>query len=132
MADVPEGQEIIQSFSVYLRGRKIATANTAKLTRTSGGALKFGDGKVLGFSKGIPTSNLTITTIVVHGGKSEIQEMEDALDNHTPLEFALGVINGSIKTATLWCTQADYDTNMETGDLTGSFTFQGGKPKTIS
>ncbi len=129
MADQPE---IIRNASLYVKGRKVANAETAKMALKANSELKIGDGKVVGAAQGVPTCSITFTTITTVGGNASTQALTNALLNHEYIDVGLGIVDGKMRMCSnMIVDEEDADANMAKGDQTGSFTLLGGAPELV-
>ena len=121
--------ETFRSFSLYIRGKKMAEAQGHAFDVETGSELQIGDGVVLGVSAGVPTCQIVSKGIVPFGGSTTMRVIEDAADNHESIQVGVGVVNGRIKKIEMWCTKYSYNGDTVKGTCMGDFTFAGGKPK---
>jgi hypothetical protein len=95
----------------------------------TGSELQIGDGVVLGVSAGVPTCQIVSKGIVPFAGSTTMRVIEDAADNHEPIQVGIGIVNGRIKKIEMWCTKYSYNGDTVKGTCMGDFTFAGGKAK---
>jgi hypothetical protein len=122
----------VRNFSIYGQdGRKYDFATKGTLKFTNNGAQLIGDGKWLGKSKGVPTSTFSCDNIISVGGNESTKMAAEAVRSQDYLDMSFGIIDGKIYTATMSADDVTFETDMEQGTLTGSFSFSGGEVETI-
>lgn len=116
----------IRHYSVFVNSKKVAEAYKSKVALNSGDELAYGDAGVIGVSDGAANTALDFDSITpVSGSTASIEQILLGKQN---VDIQLGLVNGKIWECQMRCTKADYDTDMKTGTLNGSFSFIGGEP----
>lgn len=120
----------VKHASVFVAGKKVATANTSDITVNSGDEVQFGDAGFAGFSDGATTTSCEVTEIVPITGTTF--DFDAAIVGKQNLEMSFGLLNGNIWQVTMRAMKHDYKSDAKTGTLTGSISLAGGEPKIVS
>jgi hypothetical protein len=120
--------DIVRNFSIYIEGKKCATATGGELDLASGDELQIGDGQVVAVSEGVTTSTLKVDAITTFGGVPELKLLNDALLNKRWVKVAVGVVNGQIQQIDMRVSTANFKTEMKAGTQNVNFTLQGKAP----
>jgi hypothetical protein len=120
--------DIVRNWSIYVKGKKCATATGSELDVVSGDEMQIGDGQVVSISEGVTTTTLKIDAITTFGGIAELRLLNQALLNKQWVQVAAGVINGQIQQIDMRVSTANYKTEMKAGTQTVNFQLQGKAP----
>ncbi len=120
----------IRAASLYINGKKVATANRGKRSRKNNGTLETGDsGVVLGYAVGALISDLSFDHVVLFEGNPETQRFAESLDSGEAVKIQLGIIDGKIETGDYYVTGDDVEWDHKAGTMSGSFQLTGGSPR---
>jgi hypothetical protein len=117
---------IVRNFSLFANGRKFGEATGIVYDQESGNEIQIGDGQVLGVSQGVKTVNVQVDSIIPYRGAQVARILEDAYDANTSIQIGLGIVGGRIHKMSLYCTKANFKTEMKNGTVNGSWTLIGG------
>jgi hypothetical protein len=121
--------DTIKSFSVYIDGAKMATAQGHAYDLESNAELQIGDGQVIGISQAVQTGQLVADTIVPFAGAPVLRKLDDAFANNKVVQLSIGILNGQIHKVDAFLTKCQYKSDTVKGTAMGNWTFIFGKPK---
>ncbi len=115
---------------LHADGKKIAELQNCTYKHDSNDMRQHGVDGVMGFSDGNDETEVTADCCVPFGGMSNRAALRDAIAGKRSVQLAIPV-DGSIEMIEVRCTSRQYTSDSKTGELKGSFTFQGGKPEIV-
>lgn len=121
-------QAVIRNAPIFFKGKKIAEIETGSMEINSGDEAQIGTDGYLGHSKGAITSKIDCNVIVPVAGLGVT--MTDALLNKRDVVVGM-FYDGKLFQAEMRCTTMKGDTDSKAGKLTGTYTFEGGKPEVL-
>ena len=121
-------QRVIRNAPIYFKGKKIAEIETASYEINSGDEAQIGTDGYLGHSKGAITSKFDANVIVPVAGLGVT--VTDALLRKEDVNIGF-FADGKMHQAECRTTTARFDSDSRAGKLTGTFSFEGGKPETL-
>lgn len=120
--------ERIRHASVYLEGKKVASAKSGSFSINSGDESQIADEGFFGHADGATTSTLSIDTIEPVR-ETDSKKIIDALLQKKYIKLAIAVISGGIYEVTMRPKSVSFDWDATAGTLNGKFEFEGGEPK---
>lgn len=118
--------ELIRNASFYFKGKKVATCSGYTYTVSSNNEDQIGDGAWLGTTDGVNTSKLNTNCIVPVKGVGV--DILTSMLAKKYVKIGLGIVDGKIHKVNMKIMNAEYETDMARGSLTGRFEFSGGEP----
>jgi hypothetical protein len=118
---------IVRQMAFYWQDKKAAEVNKLRVKFMSGRKELFGQDGILAFSRGAAQMELSISEITPIGGSStsnDIQKFFDQADID-----ASWIMGGKYYRQKLAWTEAEYDSDSETGVVTGQITLKGRVPQ---
>ncbi len=122
--------ERIRHASIYIGGRKVATASQNSVELNSGDEAQIADDGYLGHSDGAELTNMSFDTIEV-ARKADSATVVAALKSKQPLQMSAGLVGGQIHEVEMRCVKAVFTSESAKGTQTGKFDFEGGPTKAI-
>jgi hypothetical protein len=121
--------DIVKVFNLYVDGSKVGTATGSESTIDAPGEVQITADGVSARAQGVPTSKITLNTVVTFGGKANTQKLVQALLNNTPLKLTQGVVDGKIREYyPMWCHSEKLSGEFASGKATGAYDFEGAAP----
>lgn len=121
---------VYRHFSVYVGGRKIAELQKASYSVVTATKPVVNENGVDGYTDGPMQSTIDATTAVPVGGISV--DLFGSMLRKEKLQIQLGTVDGKIHVlSNIRVTEANYDGDVENGELIGKFKFMGGKPEPV-
>lgn len=121
--------ERIRHYSLYYQSKRVAWFKNKRLGYDTNDEAQVADDGYMGHSDGATMSSLSTDAIVPVKGIG-VSIVEDAL-NKKYVKIGAGVIDGKVHKIEMRIKRCEYQTDEQTGSLTGSFEFEGGKPQLI-
>ncbi len=120
---------LVRSVSFFAGTKKVSQADNTRYRGTDNGEPVYGDvpGGFITFTEGSVEGTLTVTEIIPVAGSD--YDFVSAVTNHTPLDLALSLVDGKIHQLPSWrCMEFEFEGEVKSGVLKGTFTFKGGRP----
>lgn len=115
---------------LHIEGKKVAELISCQYKHDSNDQRQHGIDGVMGFSDGNDETEITAETVMPFGGMSNRAAMRDAIVNKKEVQVAVPN-DGGIEMIAMRCTSRTISSESRTGEMKGSFTFQGGKPEVV-
>lgn len=122
--------DTFRSFSVYIDGKLVGTAQSSQYDIDANDEAVIANGEYAGHTSGAIMTTLSIDT-VEPVRPSESKKLVDAILNHKYLTLSESLIGGQVHTQVMRCKKASFTTDQKTGKMDGKFEFEGGKPEVV-
>jgi len=117
--------ERIRHASIFVNGKKIATATQSTYDVNSNDESQIADGGYFGHSDGAETTTLSVDTIEPVR-PSDSKTLIQAIKRKSYLEMSVSLVAGGIHQIEMRCVKASFSSDATNGKLTGKFDFEGG------
>lgn len=119
--------DVFRHFSMYFKGRKVATASGNQYDIDTNNEDQIGDEGWMGVSDGAKMTKLSTDCVVPVAGVG-VSIVADMLNNKY-VDIGLGIVDGKVHKVKMAIMKASFTADATKGTLNGKFEFSGGKPE---